>query len=126
MQITVLPLKTHGYICHFDLNNIILFLEFSESIAIYSVNFTNPEHNNAMYYSYHATAKHLIRSGKLTGWYLTKRHNHISPALVLLFDDPNHPIMPIREHRFGEYFEMLPGYLEISPDKKATVPSRND
>lgn len=108
------------------MNNIILFLEFSESIAIYSVNFTNSEHNNAMYYSYHATAKHLIRSGKLTGWYLTKRHNHISPALVLLFDDPNHPIMPIREHRFGEYFEMLPGYLEISPDKKATVPSRND
>lgn len=43
-----------------------------------------------------------------------------------MFDDPNHPIMPIREHRFGEYFEMLPGYLEISPDKKATVPSRND
>ena len=66
MQITVLSLKTHGYICHFDLNNIILFLEFSESIAIYSVNFTNSEHNNAMYYSYHATAKHLIRSGKLT------------------------------------------------------------
>ena len=108
------------------MNNIILFLEFSESIAIYSVNFTNPEHNNAMYYSYHATPKHLIRSGKLTGWYLTKRHNHISSALVLLFDDPNHPIMPIREHRFGEYFEMRPGYLEISPDKKATVPSRND
>ena len=59
------------------------------------------------YFSYHATAKHLIRAGKLTRWYITERHGAISPALVLVFDDAKHPVMPIREPRWEEYLPLL-------------------
>ena len=59
------------------------------------------------YYNYHATAKRLIKEGKLIGYYFTTQYKNISPALVLLFDDEKHPIMPIREHRFDEYLPLL-------------------
>jgi len=59
------------------------------------------------YFNYHATAKRLIREGKLIGYYYTERHGHIAPALVLLFDDPYHPKMPIREYRWEEYLPLL-------------------
>lgn len=59
------------------------------------------------YFNYHATAKKLIAEGKLIRYYVTERHGHISPALVLLFDDEKHPIMPIREHRWEEYLPLL-------------------
>ena len=60
------------------------------------------------YYNYHATAKRLIKEGKLIGYYFTHRYKNISPALVLLFEDERHPVMPIREHRFEEYLPLLP------------------
>ena len=56
-----------------------------------------------MYYNYHATAHRLIEQGKLIGYYYTDRHNSISPALVLVFDDVQHHKMPIRQHRWAEY-----------------------
>ena len=59
------------------------------------------------YFDYHAVAKRLIAEGRLCGYYFTERHNSISPALVLLFDDERHPVMPIREHRWEEYRELL-------------------
>lgn len=65
------------------------------------------------YFSYHATAKKLIAEGKLTGYYFAKKHRAIAPALVLLFDDPKHPVMPIREHRWAEYLSLLPAKKEI-------------
>ena len=65
------------------------------------------------YFNYHATAKRLITEGKLIGYYFTERHNAISPALVLLFDDYRHPIMPIRENRWAEYLPLLPEETEI-------------
>ena len=65
------------------------------------------------YFNYHATAKRLIAEGKLIGYYFTERHNAISPALVLLFDDYRHPIMPIRENRWAEYLLLLPEETEI-------------
>ena len=61
------------------------------------------------YFNYHATAKHLIATGKLTGYYFTPCYRGISPALVLLFADDRHPIMPIREHRWEEYAPLLSG-----------------
>jgi hypothetical protein len=64
------------------------------------------------YFNYHATARQLLVEGKLTGWYITDRHNQISPALVLLFDDATHPVMPIREYRWDEYLPLLPPELE--------------
>ena len=65
------------------------------------------------YFNYHATAKRLIAEGKLIGYFFTERHNAISPALVLLFDDYRHPIMPIRENRWAEYLLLLPEETEI-------------
>lgn len=70
-----------------------------------------------MYYSYHSVAKKLIREGKLIDWYYTKRHNKIAPALVLLFDDFKHPVMPIREDRWQEY-EQLINLLNIKIKKE--------
>lgn len=65
------------------------------------------------FFNYHAIARSLIANQKLVGYYITAKHNHISPALVLLFDDPKHPIMPIRAHRFDEYLKILPKERQI-------------
>jgi hypothetical protein len=59
------------------------------------------------YFNYHKTAKKLIADGKLTNFYFTEEYNGIKPALVLLFNDARHPVMPIREHRFDEYIQIL-------------------
>ena len=59
------------------------------------------------YFNYHATAKRLIAEGKLMDHYVVDRYKRISPALILVFDDPRHPIMPIREHRWEEYWPLL-------------------
>lgn len=68
------------------------------------------------YFNYHSRAKQLIKDGKLVAWYYTKRHNHISPALVLVFDDETHPRMPIREYRWEEYIPLLPTEKEIEEE----------
>lgn len=65
------------------------------------------------YFNYHAKAKELIAQGKLIGWYHTEKHNAISPALVLVFDDEKRPKMPIREYRWAEYFGLLPDELKM-------------
>ena len=67
------------------------------------------------YFNYHATAKRLIADGKLIGFYFTDRYHTISPALVLLFDDDKHPVMPILEHRFAEYFPLLAHMKPLLP-----------
>ena len=59
------------------------------------------------YFNYHATAKNLILSGKLKEYYFTEKYKNISPALVLVFDDIKHPIMPIREDHFEEYINLI-------------------
>ncbi|EEG29973.1 hypothetical protein CLOSTMETH_02402 [[Clostridium] methylpentosum DSM 5476] len=71
------------------------------------------------YFNYHATAQRLIRQGKLTGYYYTSRHNQIRPALVLLFDDIKHPVMPIRAERWADYELLLPQEKEL---KERTTP----
>ncbi|MBE5734912.1 MAG: thermostable hemolysin delta-VPH [Clostridiales bacterium] len=65
------------------------------------------------YYNYHATAKRMIGEGKLIGYYFTEKHNNISPALVLVFNDCKHGVMPIREYRWGEYLSLLDENLMI-------------
>lgn len=60
------------------------------------------------YFNYHATAKKLISDGKLVNYYFADKYGKISPALVLIFSDVRHPIMPIREYRWNEYLEILP------------------
>jgi len=57
------------------------------------------------YYNYHAQCKKLICSNHLIGASMFKRYKHISPALVLYFD--NHKPIPIREYKFPEYVQIL-------------------
>ena len=58
-----------------------------------------------MYYNYHALAKNLIKDGHLTDWTIMVKYHGISPCLLLYFD--NHKPIPIREHKFDEYFAIL-------------------
>ena len=59
------------------------------------------------YFNYHAIAKKLILEGKLLSYKVVENYNGISPALLLFFDDARHPVMPIRKHKFAEYFAIL-------------------
>ena len=59
------------------------------------------------YFNYHATAKKLIKDGKLKEYRFLAEYNGIKDVLLLIFDDRVHPIMPIRRPRFAEYFELL-------------------
>ena len=52
-------------------------------------------------------AKRLISENKLVQFYFTERHNNISPALVLVFNDPVHPVMPIRKEKWQEYLSLI-------------------
>lgn len=70
-----------------------------------------------MYYNYHATAKKLIAEGRLIDFYISDNYNGISPALVLIFDDEKHGVMPIREYRFDEYLPLIKAYYRTPPEK---------
>lgn len=67
------------------------------------------------YFNYHSVAKKLIADGKLKRWYISENYNGISPALVLEFDDVRHPIMPVRQHRWQEYFKMFEEMKKTQP-----------
>ncbi len=60
-----------------------------------------------MYFNYHATAKNLIKKGKLIRYYFTENYNGIKPCLVLVFDDLKHPLMPVRKERWFEYLNLI-------------------
>ncbi len=57
------------------------------------------------YFNYHAKAKNKIKNNELKSYEIVEKWNHISPALVLHFLDGT--TMPIREHKFIEYFELI-------------------
>lgn len=65
-----------------------------------------------MYFNYHAKAKNLIKNGKLIDYKIVENYNNISPALLLIFDEL---IMPIRQHRWQEYFDLIE---QMNDDKK--------
>ena len=58
-----------------------------------------------MYFNYHAKIKNLILNGHLTKYKIVEKWNNISPALVLFFD--NNKPMPIRIHKWEEYFTLF-------------------
>lgn len=58
-----------------------------------------------MYFNYHAKAKRLIAEGHLVNFQVVSKWNFIVPALVLYFD--NNKPMPIRKHKWDEYWDML-------------------
>lgn len=57
------------------------------------------------YYNYHAIAKRLIESNHLLGVSIFSTYHHISPALVLYFD--NHRPVPIREYMWNDYLPII-------------------
>ena len=57
------------------------------------------------YFNYHAKVKRLIADGHCTGAKLLEEYHGISPALLLFFN--KHPPLPIRQHKWQEYFELL-------------------
>ena len=59
------------------------------------------------YFNYHATAKRLIRDGKLVEYRFVPEYNGIKDVLLLVFNDERHPFMPIRKNRWREYFNLL-------------------
>ena len=59
------------------------------------------------YFNYHKTAKKLLAENKLSYFYFTENHNGIKPALVLIFNDIKHPVMPIRFEKWHEYLPLL-------------------
>ena len=60
------------------------------------------------YFNYHAKAQNLIKTGHCTVAKIVNKHNAISPALVLVFD--NHKPMPIRENKWLIYLDLLTTY----------------
>lgn len=66
-------------------------------------------------YPYHNRIKQRIEKGELLAWELVESYNKISPCLLLFFStEPK--IRPIREHRFVEYFKILPEELKKPED----------
>lgn len=57
------------------------------------------------YYNYHAIAKRLIERGNLLSASLFQSYRHISPALVLYFE--NHRPIPIRQYMWRDYLELI-------------------
>ncbi len=57
------------------------------------------------YYNYHAMAKNLIKSGNCFSATIFQTYHHISPALVLYFN--NHKPIPVRQYRWQEYLPLL-------------------
>ena len=59
------------------------------------------------YFNFHAKIKQMIAQGKLKSYYIVDVYKNISPALILIFDDPYRPVVPIRKHKWEEYFELI-------------------
>lgn len=57
------------------------------------------------YYNYHAQCKKLIQNNHIIGATIFDSYKHISPALVLYFD--NHRPIPIREYKWNEYMPLI-------------------
>lgn len=60
------------------------------------------------YFNYHAVAQNLIKTKHCKQAEIVSKHNNISPALILIFD--NHKPMPIRFDKWLIYFKLLKQY----------------
>lgn len=50
-------------------------------------------------------SKKKISEGKLVTYKIVDNYNSISPAMLLYFNDGK--ILPIRQHKWNEYFEIM-------------------
>ena len=91
-----------------DFSGTTLILYNRSGTADTDKNGLTPDEGDPMpYFNYHAAAKRLLRAGKLRDFRIVAHYHGISPALLLYFDDPDRPVMPIREHRFDEYLSLI-------------------
>ena len=67
------------------------------------------------YFNYHAKVKKLISQGELCCYEIVESYHNIAPCMILFFK--SHPPMPIREHRFQEYLDII-NTLDIPYKKK--------
>lgn len=58
-----------------------------------------------MYFNYHAKIKKMISQGEFVRFEIVDNYHGIKPAMLLYFK--NHPPLPVREHRFDEYFKII-------------------
>ncbi len=64
------------------------------------------------YFNYHAVAKNLIKNNKLIRYEFVEKHNRISPALILHFDDAKHPLMPVKKEYWNDYLYLISQYYK--------------
>ncbi len=57
------------------------------------------------YFNYHAKVKRKIVEVGVERLEIVEEYHNIKPALVIFFKDGTK--MPIREHKFGEYFALF-------------------
>ena len=68
------------------------------------------------YFNYHATAKKLIREGKLINSKIITSGGET--ILLLYFDDIKHPVMTIKSYRIHEYVPLIGNpNAEAAPDR---------
>lgn len=68
--------------------------------------FNKYPHTKCMgYFNYHGKIKKLIDNGELERFEIVDEYHNISPAMILYFK--NHAPMPVREHHFDEYLEIM-------------------
>ena len=59
------------------------------------------------YFNYHAMVKKMIDDGKLITYYFVDAYKDVSPALILIFNDPKRPVIPIRQHAWDKYLDLI-------------------
>lgn len=77
------------------------------------------------YFNYHATAKKLIREGKLINSKIITSGGET--VLLLYFDDVKHPVMTIKSYRIREYVPLI-GKLnsEAESDSESDEPENDE
>lgn len=75
------------------------------------------------YFNYHATAKKLIREGKLINSKIFTSGGET--VLLLYFDDVKHPVMTIKSYRIHEYVPLI-GKPNSESDSESDEPENDE
>ena len=77
------------------------------------------------YFNYHATAKKLIREGKLINSKIFTSGGET--VLLLYFDDVKHPVMTIKSYRIREYVPLIEKLnSEAESDSESDEPENDE
>ncbi len=76
------------------------------------------------YFNYHAQAKKLITANHLMCAEYVDKYRHISPALILYFD--NHAPIPIRQYMWGQYEDIIKSCDMSVTDRRTVTKNTQD